>query len=100
MSEDCGAWERVGRDLAHRELEVTAGDLHSVFNQAARKVARDEEELTGRDVEQLYNALEDAEMLVDLLAEVPNGYTRPPRVRELLTPEELQDVVSRSPLAD
>lgn len=94
---DADPWALVGRDLMQYHLDVTAGELHGAFRAISKKVGDPNQEITGDDVNRLLDALEEAEETVEQLGAVPEGYVPPPRVRDLLTVDELKEVVERSP---
>jgi len=83
-------WADLGRGFAQDQLQQTSSNLSTAFNLAA-KAAR-EDTLTGDDLERCYHALQDAEILVDQLAEIPEDYERAPRVEEMLDQDELQEL--------
>ncbi|WP_098728308.1 hypothetical protein [Natrinema sp. CBA1119] len=93
-------WAEIGRTLLATHLQQTADELQTAFTDVSRKAMNEDETVTGEDVRRLSHKLEDANSLVDKLAKVPANYEHPPRARDLLSPEALQELTEQHEVDD
>jgi hypothetical protein len=77
-------WEDIGRDLLAEQLELMRGDvLRDAFLNAQQRIERGEE-LTQADIRELRRALEEADRLVNIVAEASPETSPPPTMWEFL----------------
>ncbi|WP_135823210.1 hypothetical protein [Halostella litorea] len=88
-------WADVGRSLLAYKFQMLGEELHNEFTKASRK-AESNEQITGGDVERLYETMERARSMVDEFAKVPDDYQRPKRASEIIPPRELQEIIERA----
>lgn len=91
--EQTGAWADLGRRLAVQDLEAAGMDLSDVFYTSARAV--EDGTVSAANVRALYDALDEARLLVDELAETVPDAERQCRLEDVVTGEELREFAGR-----